>query len=170
MRSYRTTGLISVLALVSACAPKPAAPPDTAAVRSALNVQERKGVMALADKDTAALGAMFTQDATWIIQDASTFKGRAAIEKGANALFGSYDSLTIGALTIQGLVVISDTQALTFSHLGFSMTMKGQKKAVAYSNPFADYWVKGADGVWRVAYEINAGGVVPEASAPATRQ
>jgi len=169
MRSYRTAGLVSVLALVTACAPKPAAPPDTDAVRSALTAQERKGVMALADKDTAALAAVFTDGATWIMQDASTFKGHAAIAKGANALFGSFDSLTIGALTIQGLVVISDTQALTFSHLAFTMTMKGQKKPQAYSNPFADYWVKGADGVWRIAYEINAGGVVPAAAVPATR-
>ena len=169
MRSCRTAGLISVLALITACAPKPPAPADADAVRSALTAQTRKAVMAMADKDTAALAAVFAPDATWILWDATTFWGRAEIVKGASGFFRSFDSLTAGALIIKRLVVISDTQALTFSHLAFNMTMKGQKKALAYSNPFADYWVKGTDGVWRIAYEINAGGVVPEAAAPATR-
>jgi hypothetical protein len=30
--------------------------------------------------------------------------------------------------------------------------------------PFADYWKKGSDGTWRVAYEVNADGPVPAAA------
>ena len=45
------------------------------------------------------------------------------------------------------------------------MMMKGKKKMENHMNPFADYWKKGADGVWRIAYEVNADGVVPDAKA-----
>jgi len=37
------------------------------------------------------------------------------------------------------------------------MVIKG--KTEDHINPFVDYWVKGTDGVWRVAYEINADGI-----------
>ena len=42
---------------------------------------------------------------------------------------------------------------------------KGAKKAERHNNPFVDHWKKGADGTWRVAYELNAEGVVPEKKA-----
>ena len=37
------------------------------------------------------------------------------------------------------------------------MTEKG-KKPESFVNPFADLWKKGPDGVWRIAYEVNANG------------
>ena len=33
---------------------------------------------------------------------------------------------------------------------------------VTLANPFADYWQKSADGAWRIAYELNAEGPMPE--------
>jgi hypothetical protein len=36
-----------------------------------------------------------------------------------------------------------------------------RKQPENHTTPFADYWKKGGDGVGRVAYEVNADGVVP---------
>lgn len=164
MKSSTSAGLVFLLALITGCAPKPPAPPDAAAIRTALDAQAAKFMPAMQTKDAAAVAALFTEDATWILPDATTFTGRTDIEKGAKGFFDSYVSLTPGTMTIDQLVVISDTEALTFSHGTYSITMKG-KKPENHTNPFADYWKKGADGVWRVAYEVNAEGVVPDAAA-----
>jgi uncharacterized protein (TIGR02246 family) len=166
MKSSRTAGSLVVLAFVTACAPKPPAPPDAAAIRTAIEAQEAKFLPAIQGKDAAALVSFFTADATWILQDASTFKGRAELEKGAKAFFGSFESIAPGTITIDKLVVVSDSEAVTFSVGTYSVTMKG-KKPEDHVNPFADHWKKEADGVWRIAYEINADGPAPTAPAPA---
>jgi uncharacterized protein (TIGR02246 family) len=169
MRSYRTAGLISLLSAVTACAPKQPPPPDAAAIRTAIVAQAQKGLDQILHKDTVALAAFFTEDATWILPDASTFKGRAAIQKGGVALLASFETATAGPIALDRLIVVNDTEAVTFMTQSGTMTMKG-KKPQTYTNPFADYWKKGADGVWRVAYEINAEAMAPEAAAPAKRR
>jgi len=170
MRSSVVTRLAVLAALATACAPKPPAPPDAAAIRAAIEAQEAKILPAMQAKDIAALLPLFTDDATWILPDASTFKGRADLEKGGKAFVDSYESVTPGSMTIDQLVVISDTEALTFSRGTYSITMKGKKKAESHVNPFADYWKKGADGVWRIAYEVNADGAVPADAPPAAKK
>jgi len=108
---------------------------------------------------------MFTEDGTWILPDASTFVGRANIETGAKAFFGSFESFTLGQMTLDKLIVVNDSEAVTFSHIDYTATQKG-KKLPPGVNPAADYWKKGADGVWRVAYEVNANGAAPSSAAP----
>ena len=44
-----------------------------------------KVLAAFANKDSASVASFFTEDATWVLPNASTFKGRADIEKGATA-------------------------------------------------------------------------------------
>jgi uncharacterized protein (TIGR02246 family) len=146
-------------------APPPPAKPDPAAVRTALEGEMSKMIPALAAKDGATFASFFTEDATWILPDASTFVGRPAIEKGAKAFIESFQSASLGAVTIDKLIVASDTEAVTFSHGSMTITMKGKKAAEVHNNPFADYWVKGADGMWRIAYEVNAEGLTPDATA-----
>jgi uncharacterized protein (TIGR02246 family) len=169
MRSSIVTRLAVLAAVATACAPKPPAPPDTAAIRAAIEAQEAKFMPAMAAKDVSAILGVFTEDATWILPDASTFKGRAEIEKGGKGFFDSYEALTPGTMTLDRLIVVSDSEAVTFSTGKFSMTMKG-KKPENHTNPFADHWKKGADGVWRIAYEVNAEGVVPAAPPPAAKK
>ena len=171
MKLSASAGLVVLLALASACAappPPPPAPvaapkPDAAAIRSALDAQLAKFLPAMQAKDMATVSGLFTDDATWVLPDASTFKGRAEIEAGGKGFFDSYQSVTPGALAIEKLVVISDTEALTFSRATYAMMVKGKKEN--HTNPFADYWQKGADGVWRIAYEVNADGVAKEMAA-----
>ncbi len=162
---------VALVAVVAACAPKPAAPPkpDENAIRTAIAAQYAKFGPAIAGKDTAATANLFTQDATWILNDASTFTGLANITAGAKAFFQTFESATVGPTTIDKLVVVSDSEAVTFAHNTYTMTAKGKKSGTRI-NPYADLWKKGADGVWRVAYEINADGPAPAAPAAAPRQ
>ena len=119
-----------------------------------------------AKKDTAILTASFTPDAVWILPDASTFTGTAAIQAGGKAFFDMLESFSLESSVIDKLIVVNDHEAVTFSHGIGMMKMKGAKKAERHNNPFADYWQKGADGAWRIAYELNAEGPMP-AAAPA---
>ena len=157
---------VAALAL-AACAPRPAAPPkpDENTIRTALAAQLAKLPTIAVAKDTAALVSLFTQDATWILPDASAFTGRANIDLGAKAFLGSYESLTMAPPVIDKLVVVSDSEAVTFAHGNYTMTVKG-KKPESFVNPFADLWKKGADGAWRIAYEVNANGPAAPAAPP----
>ncbi len=159
---------VGLAAMVAACAPKPAAPPkpDENAIRTAIAAQYAKFSPAIAAKDTAVLAGLFTQDATWILPDASTFTGLANITSGAKNFFQTFESSTVGPTTIDKLVVVSDSEAVTFAHNTYTMTVKGKKSGTRL-NPYADLWKKGADGVWRVAYEVNADGPAPAAPASA---
>lgn len=159
------TRLFVGLALASlvACSQPAAAPtaPDAAAIRAALDKEVAKFGPILEKKDPLGVAAMFTADATWILPDATTSTGSAAIEAAAKAFFASYESTTVESNGIDKLVVISDSAALTFSHDVYTVTVKG-KKPERRQNPYVDYWVKGAGG-WKIAYEVNADGPMPAA-------
>jgi uncharacterized protein (TIGR02246 family) len=157
----------TLAAVVAACAPRAAAParPDENAIRTALTAELAKIPEAVATRDTAAIVDMFTQDATWIGPDASTVTGRAGIDSMVKAHLASVGSLTITPMVIDKLVVVSDSEAVTFVRGGYTMAEKG-KKPESRVNPFADLWKKGADGVWRIAYEINADGPAAPAAPP----
>lgn len=156
---------LSAFVACAPAAPPPPAKPDPAAVRAELEGVMTKMIPALAAKDGATFASFFTENATWILPDATTFVGRAAIENGAKAFIESFESASLGPVTIDKLIVASDSEAVTFSHGSLTITMKGKKTAEVHNNPFADYWVKGADGMWRIEYEVNAEGVVPATSA-----
>ena len=166
MKAPFLVSLAALAAVAAACA-KPAGPPrpDENAIRTALTAQLAKLPAVFVAKDTAALASLFTQDATWILPDASTFAGRASIESAAKALFASYDSGTMSPPVIDKLVVVSDSEAVTFSHQNYTMTVKGKRPA-SFVNPYADLWKKGADGAWRIAYEVNATGPAAPAAPP----
>ena len=166
MKAQSLVSLAALAAVVAACAkPTPPPRPDESAIRTALAAQLAKFPAIIVAKDTAALANLFTQDATWILPDASTFTGRAKIDSGAKAFFASYESLTMSPLVIDKLVVVSDSEAVTFAHGNYTMTVKG-KKPESFVNPFADLWKKGSDGVWRAAYEVNANGPAAPAAPP----
>lgn len=157
---------ITALALV-ACGPQaPAAPPapDAAAIRTALDQEVAKFGSILEKKDAAGVAAAFAADATWILPDATTSVGTAAIEAAAKAFFSSYESMKVESNGIDKLIVLSDSTAFTSSHDVYTVTMKG-KKPEHRQNPYADYWVKTAGG-WKIAYEINADGPMAAAKKP----
>lgn len=151
---------LSPLVACTTAAPPPAKP-DAAAVRAEIEGVMAQMIPALSAKDGAKFASYFTEDATWILPDATTLVGRSAIENGAKEFTAAFDSASLSPATIDKLIVASDSEAVTFSHGSLTVTLKGRKTAEVHNNPFADYWVKGADGVWRIAYEVNAEGVMP---------
>jgi len=153
---------LSAFAACTPAAPPPPAKPDAAAVRAEIEGVMSQMIPALSAKDGATFASFFTEDATWILPDATTLVGRAAIENGAKAFTASFESASLSPATIDKLVVASDSEAVTFSHGSLTVTMKGKKTPEVHNNPFADYWIKGADGKWRIAYEVNAEGVMPD--------
>jgi hypothetical protein len=72
--------------------------------------------------------------------------------------------LRSGGTCSDKLIVVNDSEAVTFSHGSYAVTRQG-KTLPPGVNPFADHWQKGADGVGRVAYEVNADGPAPGAPA-----
>ncbi len=162
MKGSRIVQIAVLTVLASACARQPAtAPlPDAMALRTELTARLGVWAKAIAAKDAAGIANMFTDDATWILPDASTFKGRASIELAARNYFATIDSFIIDQVAIDKIVVISSSEAMTFSRGSYTLTEQG-KPPVKRLNPAADYWKKGADGVWRVNYDLNADGPAP---------
>ena len=161
----------ALAAALAACAPRPASAPkpDESAVRTALTAEYAKFVAAINSRDMAAMGAQYAQDAIWIGPDASTVTGRDSINSMAKAQFATVDSMTMGPAVIDRLVVVNDSEAVAFTHINYTMKLKG-KKLETRLNPFADLWKKGADGAWRIAHEINADGPAAPAAPASTKQ
>lgn len=157
-------GSTLTLIALAACATPPTAPPppDTVAIKAALEKQVASFAPLLQNKDAAGTAALFTDDATWILPDAATFTGKAAIQAGVKGFFDALDSFTAESSAIDKLIIVNDSEAVTFSH-GIGMEkLKSEKQAQRHNNPFVDYWKKGANGRWLIAYEVNADGVMPE--------
>jgi uncharacterized protein (TIGR02246 family) len=168
MRLLPTGGALAALALLAACAKPPApvaAGPDTAAIRTAILAQLGKIEASFAAKDTTAVRAAFTDDAVWIMEDASTSRGGAEIVKKAAEIFAVDGTFKIESSTLDELVVVNDNEVVTFSTWNYTVAAKG--KETHHINPFADIWRKSADGTWKIAREINASGVVPAPKAAA---
>ena len=97
------TGSIAVLALLAGCAQKapeaPAAPPppDPVAIQAELTATMDKVLAAFANKDSASVASFFTEDATWVLPNATTFKGRANIEKGAADFLATFETVAFAA-------------------------------------------------------------------------
>jgi uncharacterized protein (TIGR02246 family) len=157
MKHSRIARLAALAVLITACAPQAPTPPQPAAIRSALSTRLNEFAQTVRTKNVAGFANMFTEDATWILPDASTFTGRASIAAAASKTFETFDSWVFDQVVIDRLIVVSENEAVTFTHGNYTMIEKG-KAPVKRVNPVADYWKKTADGVWRVAYELNADG------------
>jgi len=166
MSIFKVAPLAVLAALASACVQQTVTPPrpDEAAIKAGISAQLAKFGPAMAAKDAAGVASLFTEDGTWILPDASTFNGRNNIEAGAKNFFTTMESLVPGETAIDKLIVVSDAEAVTFSHGDYTQTEKGKPPA-QHMNPFADHWKKGADGTWLIAYEINADGPGPASAA-----
>lgn len=168
MKRSSTARWVVLAALATACTQQPATipQPNATEIQTALNARLSSFANAIATKDPVGVANMFTDDGTWIMPDASTFTGRARIETAARDYFGTIQSFITDRLVIDRLIVVSSSEAVTFSHGDYTLTEAGKAPARRV-NPVADHWKKGSDGVWRVAYELNADG--PAAAASTTR-
>ena len=156
-----TVALVSLTACAAPAATKAA--PDAVVIRAELTKTIDSALQIVRMKDAVALKALFTDDGTWILPDASTAVGKPAIEALAKAFFTSYDSWSVKSDSIDTLIILSDSEAVTFSHQLYTLTLKG-KTTELQNNPFMDYWRKTAGG-WKIVYELNANGPAPKAPA-----
>lgn len=160
MRHSMLWGL--ALTLIAACRQPAPPPPPAAAVRTAIEQRLTEIVAILKNRDAAAAAAVFTPDAVWILPDGTTFTGTAAITEGYTRFFGPLESFEPELVAVDRLYVIDDHQVDTFAHAVATLQVKGKKTGERHINHFADHWQLGSDGVWRIAYEVNADGRVPE--------
>ena len=163
MKLLKLSILSALALLVAGCSePKPEAAaaiaPNEIEIRAALQSEIEKVGIALQSKDHAGFAALFTEDATWVLPDATTYIGRPAIEAGQKAFIETFDTITAGPQIIDKLVIINDSEAVVFASL--TLTIMSQGKVDNLINPYAAYMQKGADGIWRVAYDVNALGPV----------
>jgi len=169
-------GVVLSAALIAGCAaqqpPAPAAPKlDAAAATAAVTARVNDIMSMVSKKDAAGVAGMFTDDAVWILPDASTFKGKDGIQAGAAAFFTSFDSATAMSQRVDKVIVVSDSEIVSFATGSYTIYLKGKKAGEAHVNPYSDYWKKGSDGTWRIAYEVNAEGPAnPPAPAPAAKK
>lgn len=159
MKRSSTVRLAIVAALATACAHQPVIIPQPNAIeiQTSLNARLSDFASAIAAKDPVAIANMFTEDGTWILPDATKFTGRSSIELAARNYFETIQSFITDRMAIDRLIVVSGSEAVTFSHGDYTLTESGKPPAKRV-NPVADHWKKGSDGVWRVAYELNADG------------
>ena len=157
MKITQFVRLAALAVVATACTPQATTPPQPAAIRSVLSTRLNDFAQTVRAKNASGFANMFTEDGTWILPDASTFTGRASITAAANKAFETVDSWVYDQVIIDRLIIVSETEAVTFTHGNYTMVEKG-KAPVKRVNPVADYWKKTADGVWRVAYELNADG------------
>lgn len=161
---YAGAGVVLSVSLIIGCAAQQqqattAAPKlDEAAARAAITPQLAKIGDVFGKKDAAGIAALFTDDAVWILPDASTYQGKDEIQKGATAFFTAFDSVAAVTEAVDKVIVVSDSELVSFVTGKYMMYEKGKKGGEAHVNRFSDYWKKGSDGTWRVAYEVNADG------------
>ena len=170
---YADVGVVLSAALIAGCttqqAPAATTPKlDQAAATAVVTAQVNQIIGILTKKDADGVSTAFTDDGVWILPDATTMKGKDAIKTGAAAFFTSFDSVTAMTQTVDKVIVVSDSELVSFATGKYTIFLKGKKTGEAHVNPYSDYWKKGSDGTWRIAYEVNAEGPAnPPPPAPA---
>ena len=104
------------LATLVACAPAAPTPPpatDAVAIRAALEKAEANLIQFVVKQDVVGLGKAFTADGVWVLPDATTFTGTAAIEAGAKALLGTIESFTLESTAVDKVIVVSDPVSIS---------------------------------------------------------
>lgn len=154
--------LMSACLLVSACSNNAQSKHDTPASAEAASASDEAAIRKVIKDMTFAksakeMAALFTEDAEWIIVGQAPYKGRANIEKGIAAIQTPTSQLVFESVETKEVILFNDHQALAKTVAVYHREVNG-KAEPSSKNEFADYFVKSADGVWRVAYEINSDG------------
>lgn len=155
----RALGLITALSLATACAPPAPAGPSQDEVRAAIEVQNAKFGEAVRANDTAAIGALYTEDGAVLPPNAARVDGRAAIA----AFWGS--ALAAG---IAGATLTTDEVAYaggdTATEVGRA-TLTAKDGSVADEAKYLVLW-KQVDGAWQLHRDIWNSNSPPAPPAP----
>jgi uncharacterized protein (TIGR02246 family) len=124
---------------------------DPAAVRAAIDSQLTRFRDGMLKSDTAAMAAIFTDDAMVFAPGAPLSHGRAAINK-ANADMFANATVTAFKLTTTDVIVTGDYAIETGA---YDMTVKPKAgKAESDVGKYVTVWHKQPDGSWKIIRDI----------------
>ena len=145
--------LASACLLISAC--------SNNAILSKADTANDEAAIRKVIKDTALgqsakqMAASFAEDAEWIVVGHAPYKGRADIEKGIATFMTPTSKLVFTSVETKDVIMFNDHQAFATTVAVYHVESNG-KEQPSKKNEFADYFVKSADGSWKIAYEINS--------------
>ena len=156
MLDRRCHWLVWSLSGLLGCSQTPVLPPSgvpASAARAAIDSQLRSLVAAYRHRDGVAFARIYAVDATMRSSE-GTLAGREAIESDFTKGLATVVSVTNDTATTDELMVDGD-RAVQIGHLVWTETDKG-KDPVKTRLDFALTWRKEADGVWRIARDLDA--------------
>ena len=154
------------LAACTQAPPPPAAPVENAPADVAAVNAVRTGFMtAYAAGDAEAVGKLYTVDAVSEPNNQPALKGREAIVQSQKAMF---EQVTLKAEMVSEEIRTIGNVGLDRGHYTVSVTPKAGGETTTVEGRYLVVLVKEADGVWRVARDMdNAAAPPPAAPAPA---
>ena len=146
--------------------PPPAAPVvDAPADVAAVNAVRTGFMTAYAAGDAEAVGKLYTADAVSEPNNQPALKGRDAIVQSQKAMF---EQVTLKADMVSDEVRTIGAVGLDRGHYTMSVTPRAGGETTTVEGRYLVVLVKDADGVWRVARDMdNAAAPPPAAQAPA---
>lgn len=147
MPRFRSLIAAGLIAAVATTAQGQAAPPDTAAVRAALNATSAKLNAAYLAADAAAVAMFFTEDARAEYYGFQSAVGRAAIQSAYETYFKAA-GLKVAETTVNAVNVLNADLATA----GGTYHSFGSGKPAHAWWRWAAAYRKGADGEYRITY------------------
>ena len=162
MRRRHLLSCVALLLASAACAAPPAADatpgaatvPDPAAIRATIEATEKQWSDAYRRGDTAALGALYTEDAASIPPSGEWQRGREAVAKQS---LSEHDSVTVETREdVTEEVTVAGDYAVEVGHFAWTGKAKNGGAARGASGRYMVLWRKDADGTWRLYRDLGA--------------
>lgn len=163
MRLPALLGALSSFAL--ACAPKPAAPPDTSAEdRAAVDRGHEAFLAAMQAGDCNALVANLAEDGVMVAPNTPTAAGHAAIRAWCEPIF---QQVKTTAVSVSGRdVVVSGDWAIEYGDFEWAVTPVAGGPEQREHGRFVAVWQRQADSSWKLVRDIwNSADPLPAAGA-----
>jgi uncharacterized protein (TIGR02246 family) len=152
----RLRSLVFLLTLGACAAPAKVAekPVDPAALKDAIQAREKEWSAAFLAGNSAAIAALYTEDAASIQPVGDSWVGRAAIAKGEQATLDTV-AVTAREDIAEEVIPAGNDHAIEVGHYSYQGTSKTSKKPVSSSGRYMVLWQKDSTGVWHLLRDIG---------------
>ena len=156
MRSYLSTGVLTLVLILAACAPPPQEKaategPGQVEIEAALNSANDAFVSAFNAGDAAAIAALFTDDGVQMPPNDPAASGKEAIQASYQS---SFDQFTFEFAVSQVEAEGAGEWAFARGTYTIKLTPKADGKAIEDSGKYMNVWARQADGSWKIARHI----------------